>query len=64
MDVLRARGAFTCKMGGRFGRGGGAGPVKKLGSADDGKRSAAQRNEVDRFISATLLNGGVGSEGG
>ena len=24
------------------------------GSADDGKRSEAQRNEVDRFVSATL----------
>ena len=34
------------------------------GSADDGKRSEAQRNEVDRSVRGYPLNRGVGSEGG
>ena len=34
MDVLFTRGAFTCKMGVRFGKGGGAKFLKKGGSAD------------------------------
>ena len=59
MDVLLMRGAFTCKMGVRFGKGGGAKLLQKCGSADFLRGS--KKSSFLASIFASILGSILGS---